>query len=526
MFKWQCELCSYTYDESEQTTPWQDLDENWFCPACASPKEGFTCTAGRDKTRQTEPPVTPAAIATCNICGYSYDEVREGTAWDSLPADWICPACGAGKASFSRSLPGAVKTQASGQSHTGEYLSEWQRKADEFETHMADIHQMAMTGKSLIEPMRTRLPTITWDEILIKGAQLSRLPLNKAEAVDSTTVIGTKAARPLVIDTPVIVSHMSFGALSPEAKIALAKGSAAAGTATSSGEGGILPESLAVAHRYIFEYVPNKYSVTNAYLQQVDAIEIKIGQSAKPGMGGHLPGVKVTKQIAEVRGFPEGQDIYSPAHFADIRTPAELKKTVDSLRQRSAGRPIGIKLAAGHLRADIEIALSAGIDFITIDGRAGGTGSAAKVVKNAASIPAIFALARARQVLDEMGAKDVSLIITGGLRISSDFAKALAMGADAVAIATTAMMALGCQQYRICDSGKCPVGIATQDPELRARFDIDKSAQRVANFFTAITDELKDFARMTGHGSVHGLCVDDLCTTNSEISNHTSIEHV
>ena len=153
-----------------------------------------------------------------------------------------------------------------------------------------------------------------------------------------------------------------------------------------------------------------------------------------------------------------------PGPLADIRTPAELKKTVDSLRQRSAGRPIGIKLAAGHLRADIEIALSAGIDFITIDGRAGGTGSAAKVVKNAASIPAIFALARARQVLDEMGAKDVSLIITGGLRISSDFAKALAMGADAVAIATTAMMALGCQQYRICDSGKCPVGIATPGP--------------------------------------------------------------
>jgi glutamate synthase domain-containing protein 2 len=260
-------------------------------------------------------------------------------------------------------------------------------------------------------------------------------------------------------------------------------------------------------------------------LSKVDAIEIKIGQSAKPGMGGHLPGHKVTKEIARVRGFREGRDIISPSHFPDIRDNEDLKATVDDLRRRSSGKPIGIKVAAGHIEEDIDIALEAGIDFITIDGRAGGTGAAPKVVKNAASVPTIFALARARKHLDSRGAK-VSLIITGGLRISSDFAKAIAMGADAVAIGTASMMALGCQQYRICNTGKCPVGIATQDPALRARLDVDKSAARVANFFKATNDELKDFARLTGNDDVHKLSTTDLCTTNSEISNHTIIKHV
>ena len=272
--------------------------------------------------------------------------------------------------------------------------------------------------------------------------------------------------------------------------------------------------------------MPNKYSVTDQHLRQVDAVEIKIGQSAKPGMGGHLPGRKVTREIAAVRGFREGQDIISPSRFPDIRTPDDLKTAVDGLRERSGGTPIGIKLAAGHLEEDIDIALGAGADFITIDGRAGGTGAAPKVVKSAAPVPTVFSLSRARRVLDSKGADGVSLIITGGLRVSSDFAKALAMGADAIAVGTAAMMAVGCQQYRICDTGKCPVGIATQDPALRARLDVEKSAVRVANFFKVSSEELKDFARLSGNDDVHRLSAADLCTTNSEISNHAGIEHV
>lgn len=294
----------------------------------------------------------------------------------------------------------------------------------------------------------------------------------------------------------------------------------------SSGEGGILPESLDNAYKYIFEYVPNKYSATDKNFSLVDAVEIKIGQSAKPGMGGHLPGHKVTREIARIRGVREGKDINSPSSFPDIRSPEDLRQTVDSLRKKTNGKPIGIKFAAAHLEEDIKIAVSAGVDFITIDGRAGGTGSAPKVVKNSASVPTIFALARARKILDEIKADNVSLIITGGFRVSSDFAKALAMGADAIALGTALMMALGCQQYRLCDTGKCPLGIATQDPKLRARLDVDQSAARVANFFRVSTEEIKDFARLTGNDNVHSLNETDLCTTNSEISGHTNIQHV
>jgi len=235
--------------------------------------------------------------------------------------------------------------------------------------------------------------------------------------------------------------------------------------------------------------------VTDDVLKQVDAIEIKIGQSAKPGMGGHLPGGKVTDEVAKIRGRKAGEDITSPSHFEDIRTPEQLCQKVDWLRKQSDGRP-------------------------------GATGAASKYVKAAASLPTIFALYRARRYLDMQGATDVSLVITGGLRVPCDFAKALALGADAIALATAALMACGCQQYRVCNTGKCPMGIATQDPELRVRLHIERSALGLENFLRVATDDLRDFARLTGRNNVHDLCVGDLCTTNSEISNHTEIEHV
>jgi glutamate synthase domain-containing protein 2 len=408
----------------------------------------------------------------------------------------------------------------------GEYLEAWSRASDELETHMADIHSMATTGRSIIEPMRTRKKTFSWDDLLIKGAQLDKLPLNDDERVGTETVIGPAALRPLIIDTPIYVTHMSFGALSREIKIALAKGSAAVRTAICSGEGGILEDERDGAYKYIFEYVPNRYSVTDENLHSVDAIEIKIGQSAKPGMGGHLPAGKVTREIAAVRGRPEGTDIISPARFEDVRTADDLKRKVEWLREKSDGRPIGVKIAAGNIEADIDIALHAGSDFITVDGRAGATGAAPKLVKDATSIPTIFALCRARKHLDERQAGNVSLLITGGLRVSSDFAKALALGADAVAIGTAALMAGGCQQYRICNTGRCPVGVTSQDPELRGRLEIERSARRIENFLRVSIEELKTFARLTGNDDVHKLSISDLCTMNSEISSHTEIEHV
>jgi glutamate synthase domain-containing protein 2 len=391
---------------------------------------------------------------------------------------------------------------------------------------MADIHLMAETGKSIIEPMRTRKPSFSWDEILIKGVQLAKIPLNHEEPVSLETVIGPKAAKPMVLDMPVYVTHMSYGALSREVKIALARGSAMVKTANCSGEGGILAEEKESSYRYIFEYVPNLYSVTEENLKSSDAIEIKFGQSAKPGMGGHLPADKVTGEIAKIRGFDLGQDIISPSHFKDITTKEQLKEKVAYLRNVSEGRPIGIKIAAGHIEADLEFALFAEPDFVTLDGRAGATGAAPKFVKGATSVPSMFALCRARKYMEKQGVKDVSLIITGGLRISPDIAKAVALGADAAAIGTAALMACGCQQYRICETGKCPMGITTQDPSLRARFDIEKATRGLANFLSATSEELVEFAQLTGNNDIHALCPSDLCTTNSEISSHMDIQHV
>jgi len=466
---------------------------------------------------------------TCNICGHVHDEADQGQVWDALPDDWACPICESPKSAFESddaSAANLTATPEAGSSAAGRYLGEWERASDDVEVHMAAIHQMAETGRSISEPMRTPQTSPLWDDILIKGAQLATLPLNEDVPVTTETVIGPKAETPLVIDTPIYVTHMSFGALSREAKLAMASGSAAVRTATCSGEGGILAESMARAHKYIFEYVPNQYSVTDENLKRVDAIEIKIGQSAKPGVGGHLPGDKVTEEIAKIRGLTQGKDIVSPAHFPDIQNQEDLKKKVAWLRRKSDGKPIGIKLAAGHIEADLAVALYAEPDFVTIDGRPGGTGSAPRFIKGATSVPTVFALCRARRFLDENQATDVSLLITGGFRVSADCTKALALGADGIAIGTAAMMAIGCQQYRICNTGKCPVGITSQDPGLRDRLNVDASAERLANFLRVCTGELKDFARLTGNDDVHGLGVDDLCTTNSEISGHTPIGHV
>jgi glutamate synthase domain-containing protein 2 len=485
--------------------------------------------AGHLDTRSFRQEAMAMAVYKCTICDTLFDEAQEGREWHQLEDDWACSVCESGKSLWqpvkeARTASAGTTSEALPRDAAAEAPPA--KVFDELEASMADIVQMAETGRSIVEPMRTRRPSFSWDDILIQGAQLARMPLNPDEPVNTGTVIGPRAAHPLVIETPIFITHMSFGALSKEAKLALAQGSAAVRTAMCSGEGGILPDALERAYRYIFEYVPNRYSVSEENLQRVDAVEIKIGQSAKPGMGGHLPAAKVTPEIAAIRGFPEGVDIKSPARFEDIRSPQDLKAKVDWLRAASGGKPIGIKLAAGHIEADLAVALTAGPDFITIDGRAGATGASPKFVKAAASVPTPFALHRARRYLDNHRAGDISLVATGGFRISPDVAKALALGADAVAIGTAALMAIGCRQYRICNTGQCPTGIATHDPRLRARLDVAAAARRLANFLDASTAELADFARMTGKDDVHRLDLDDLCTTNSEISNHTAIAHV
>lgn len=391
------------------------------------------------------------------------------------------------------------------------------------ERHMAHIHSMAASAKPVNEPMGTEVPLPSWDAITIHGSQLATLPVNEDEAVTLATVIGPRAKQPLEIELPLYVTHMSYGALSAEAKTALAKGSAAARTAMCSGEGGILESSRAASYRYIFEYVQNEYSASEANLRASDAIEIKIGQAVKPGIGGHYPAAKITEEIAAVRNPPAYRDIVTPARYPDIRDAATLRAKVDRLREISAGRPIGIKIAAGNIEVDLEIALAAGPDFITVDGKGGATGSVPKLIKDAASVPTIYALVRARNYLDRHGVEGVSLVITGGLRVSSDIAKALALGADAVALGTAALMAVGCRQYRICNTGRCPTGVTSQDPLLRSRIDVDAAGQRLANFFEVTRGELESFTRMTGHRSARELSRDDVSATDVGIARAAGI---
>lgn len=459
----------------------------------------------------------------CSVCGYVY----EG---ETAPEE--CPVCHQPGEKFREEAikeekeVSPEKEEEEKSENVGMDLSYDKSfyRVDESCRYMEEIHQMAVSGKSISGAMGTRMPMPNWDEILILGAQLDPPPLDEEEPVRTMTVIGKNAKKPMILESPVYISHMSFGALSREIKIALAKGSAMAGTAMCSGEGGILPEEMDAAYKYIFEYIPNKYSVTDENLRRADAIEIKIGQGTKPGMGGHLPGEKVTEEIARLRGKNPGEDVQSPSKFPEINSREDLKDMVDMLRNRSDGRPIGIKIAAGRIERDLEYCVYAEPDFITIDGRGGATGSSPLLLREATTVPTIYALYRARKYLDSIHS-EISLIITGGLRVSADVAKALAMGADAVAVASAALIAAACQQYRICGSGKCPVGIATQDPALRERLKVEQSAQRVANYLNVTLEELKTFARITGHSSVHDLTVDDLVTINREISEFTNIRH-
>jgi glutamate synthase domain-containing protein 2/rubredoxin len=490
----------------------------------------------------------------CNVCntfeyepkrGNSLTGIKPGTEIKNFPSDWRCPICNSDSTHLMtvpeekprpdhyevKKCPICGQEIISPVLHEKKedlesYLGPWRRYGDKTEIHMDEIHQISRTGEAIVEPMRTTLPVISWDAILIKGAQIARIPLNHDDPVNTRTVIGPNARYPLIIEAPFFVTHMSFGALSREVKMALAMGSSAVQTAMGSGEGGILPEERDLAYKHILEYVPNRYSITDENLKAAAAVEIKIGQSTSPGLGAHLPAEKVTAEIAKIRGYPEKTDILSPANYDDIRNREDLTEKVEWLRQKSGGKPIGVKIAAGNIEADLEAILFAKPDYITIDGRPGATGSAPKYIKDSTSVPTIFALHRARNYLDTHDGKGVSLVITGGFRTSVDIAKGLAMGADAVALGTASLMACACQQYRICHSGKCPVGVTTQDPELRKRLEVSISARKLELFFRVTLEELKDIARLTGNNDVHALSVTDLCTDRSEISGHTFIEHV
>ena len=370
---------------------------------------------------------------------------------------------------------------------------------------------------------RNTLPK--WEDIQFLPAQLASRPLLDEEQVATSVVIGPNAKKPLTLSMPIFVSDMSFGALSKEAKIALSKGAELSGTGICSGEGGMLPEEQANNSKYFYELASGKFGFSWDKVQKAQAFHFKGGQGAKTGTGGHLPGDKVSPEIAKVRGLKVGETAISPAAFPDLKTAMDFKKMAEEVREKTGGIPIGFKIAASHIEADIDFALEVGVDYIILDGRGGGTGSAPTILRNNINVPTIPALARARKHLDKVGASHVTLIITGGLRVAEDFSKAMMLGADAIAVSNAALQAIGCLGMRACSSNNCPVGIATQKENLRSRLIIDASAQQLYNFFSATNSLIKVVARACGHDDISKFNFKDLSTLNYEMHKLTGIKY-
>ena len=364
-----------------------------------------------------------------------------------------------------------------------------------------------------------------WEDMQFVVAQLHKVPLLDEEEVGTGIVIGPNAKKPLHLDIPLFVSDMSFGALSEEAKVALARGAEMSGTGICSGEGGMLPEEQAENSRYLYELASARFGFSWDKVQKTQAFHFKGGQGAKTGTGGHLPGNKVKGKIAEVRGLPEGESAISPARFPEWTSVSQFKDFADEVREQTGGIPVGFKLSAQHIEKDIDAALEVGVDYIILDGRGGGTGAAPIIFKNNISVPTIPALARARRHLDRSGADGVSLIITGGLRRPADFAKAMALGADGVAVSNAAIQAIGCLGMRACHTNNCPVGIATQQPHLRARLPVDDAAQRLARYFTSAVHLMQVLARAAGHRHLKDFDIDDLTTYKTDMAQLTGIAY-
>ena len=398
------------------------------------------------------------------------------------------------------------------------------------EPTVARIHEMARNGLestghhgemgAMGVPL-TELPQ--WRDIQFVTAQFATKPLLDHVEVGTDVLIGPRASKPLALKIPLFVSDMSFGALSEEAKTALARGAEMSGTGICSGEGGMLPEEQAENSRYFYELASAQFGWNLDLVERVQAFHFKGGQGAKTGTGGHLPGNKVTEKIADVRGLGVGEDAISPSTFEGLDTPADFRRIADQVRERSGGIPIGFKLSAQHIEDDIDFALEASADYVILDGRGGGTGAAPLLFRDNISVPTIPALARARRHLDKHAGRDVTLVITGGLRVPEDFAKAMALGADAVAVSNSALQAVGCVAARMCNTNNCPAGIATQKPELRARLDVQAGAERLARFFGASVELMALLARACGHDHLSKFALRDLTTWQRDIADLSGV---
>jgi glutamate synthase domain-containing protein 2 len=404
---------------------------------------------------------------------------------------------------------------------TVQSFAHWDAKTRVMIQHMADTGHYYLEGKGTTR----KFPNM--DDLLFMPGQIARPPLLDDEPVSTEVILGKTSARPITIKTPILNAGMSFGALSREAKMALAKASALAGGVANSGEGGMLDEERELADRYTLQYASGRFGASESRLKLADMIEIKISQGAKPGMGGKLPGSKVTEEIARIRELPAYQMAESPSRHKDIKTPEELSEKIAWLREVSGNKPISLKFVGAHIEEDLNAIFSQENvpDVLVIDGGEGGTGAAPVFTKDHVGLPLVYALPRVADYISKNGlGEKVTLIATGGLRHSADVAKALALGTEAVYMAGALKIAMGCKYIRECHLGTCPYGIATQTEILRKRLDVDLAAQKIANFINAATDELKTFTRICGKDDVHKLSKNDLKAIDPELARFTGVD--
>ncbi len=412
---------------------------------------------------------------------------------------------------------------------------------------ISEVHALSRLGRYQIRGFTTannRFPT--FDDLVFVPATMTRLPLEGyRENCDTRTVLGDRpglVSHPLDLAIPIYIASMSFGALSASAKAALGYGASKVGSMTCTGEGGMLEDEREASERLVYQMTPSRYMLDLDHLRRADAIEIVVGQGAKPGTGGILLGMKVSERVAAMRSLPPGVDQRSTVRHPDFLGADDLQVKIEELREATDYRiPIIVKVGATRPRFDVAIAAKAGADVVVLDGAEGGTGASPELLLDHTGIPTMSAIPAARQALEDCGmADEVKLVAAGGIRSGVDAAKALALGADCVMIGTAGLIALGCNSPRYledyealgtapgqchhCHTGRCPVGITTQDPELEKRMHVAAGAERVARYLTAMTMEITLLAKACGKSSVHNLEAEDLRALSLEASAFTGVK--
>jgi glutamate synthase domain-containing protein 2 len=394
---------------------------------------------------------------------------------------------------------------------------------------MVEIKDLGATDKSVVGSMGS-LKTLPFslEDLYFVPAQLRRIPLNREDDVNTKLIIGPEAQRPMKVTSPIIVSGLSFGAVSKATKLVIAETAKKLNIGFNSGEGGVMSEELLDnGENIIVQYSTARFGVDEKLLKSGAAIEIRFGQGAYPGKGSYLPAEKMTDEVAKMRGLKRGESSNSPSHHPDILNPKDLKKKVSWLREIGDGIPVGAKIGCGDIEEDMKLLAEAGVDFIALDGFGGGTGATDKYVRENVGIPIFTAIPRAFNTLKDLGLKNrITLIAAGGLRSSADFAKCLALGADGVYIGTAALIAINCEQYRICYTGRCPTGITTQDPMLSKQIDHDICVNRLSNFIEVSTREIANLTRIIGKNNVSKLDMDDLISVDRNLARATGVRWV